>query len=163
MGTVYHLLVVGHLLCVVGGFGSLAYNGLYLSLARRQGAAGAGVLAVNRQVSGLAELLVYAAFLFGVAAVGASGGRWSFAQAWVAAAFALFVVAIGILHGWVRRLQRAYLALMEQVSVSTPAGGASSPEVARLSGLEKRISLGWGAFNVVVIAVVFLMAFKPGS
>lgn len=63
MSTGYRILVMLHLLCVIGGFGAVAYNALYLSLAqRRPGAAGAGaILEVNTLVSGLAELLVVAA------------------------------------------------------------------------------------------------------
>lgn len=166
MGTTYRLLVLGHLLCVVGGFGTLAYNGLFLSLARRRGAAGVAALEVNQQVSGMAEMLVYGAFLFGIAAVAASSSRWSFDQAWVSAAFALFLVDVGILHGLIKRTQRDYRALATRLAMASVGGAGSDPdpaEVERLGALERRASLGWGMFNLVVVAVMYLMVFKPGS
>lgn len=165
MGTAYHLLVLGHLLCVIAGFGALAYNGLFLSLARRRGAAGLTAMDVNRQVSGLAELLVYGAFLFGVAAVATSSSHWTFGQGWVAAALGLFVVDVGILHGVIKRNQRRYLALADRLAaLSLDAGGRpGAGDVARLDSLERRVAAGWGAFNLVVVAVVYLMVFRPGA
>jgi hypothetical protein len=164
-------MLLAHLLCVIGGFGSLAYNGLYVSLARRRGSAGAAALDINRQVSGLAELLIYGAFLFGIAAVATSQSTWKFSQAWVWLAFALFILDVGILHGLIRRSQREYLALTARLA-SLPAyqaggdsgGGAPPPaEVARLTAMEKRVSLSWGLFNFIVVVVVYLMVFRPGA
>ena len=154
-----------HLLCVIGGFGAVAYNGLYLSLAqRRPGGAGAGaILEVNTLVSGLAELLIYAALLFGIGAVTASHSTVKFSQAWVSAAFAVYLVDIAILHGWIRRYQRRYTAVARQVEDARPAPGTRPPELLELEGLERRVALGWGVFNVLVVAAVYLMVFKPGS
>ncbi|MDQ2753947.1 MAG: hypothetical protein M3R71_00165 [Actinomycetota bacterium] len=154
MSTGYKVLVLGHLVCVIGALGALGYNGLYLTLARRRSAETAvGVLEVNSQVSGLGELLFYAAFIFGLAAVGASNSVWKFSQAWVSIAFVVFLVEVGIIHGWIRRHQRAF--------VRTAAGGP--PEVAALDSLERRIALGWGAFNVLALVLIYLMVFKPGA
>jgi uncharacterized membrane protein len=154
MSTGYQVLVMLHLLCVVGGFGALAYNGLYLFLARRRGPSASAALEVNAQISTLAELLIYAAVVFGIAAVGASHSVWKFSQGWVSAAFALAFVDIGVLHGWIKPHQRRFGSTAEQAQAS---------DVAVLDGLEKRISLGWGAFNLIVIAIVYLMVFKPGT
>jgi len=165
VSTGYRVLVVLHLLCVIGGFGAVAYNGLYVSLAqRRQGSAGAtAILEVNTLVSGLAEILIYAALVFGVAAVAASHSAVKFSQAWVSAAFVIYLVDIGILHGWIRRHQRRYQAVVGQVEASSPTPGTRPPELAQLEGLEKRVAFGWGAFNLLVVAAVYLMVFKPGS
>ena len=41
MSTGYQILVMLHLLCVIGGFGAVSYNALYINLAqRRPGAIG---------------------------------------------------------------------------------------------------------------------------
>ena len=157
-----------HLVCVIGGFGALAYNGLFLTLARRRGSPGMAAIEINGQVSGFAELLVYGAFLFGIAAVATSSSKWGFGQAWVSAAFALFIVAVGVLHGLIKPSERRYHALATSLA-SMPAGpgGAASvdrsAEVAQLNALEKRISLGWGLFNLIVVVVIYLMVFKPGA
>jgi uncharacterized membrane protein len=157
----YKVLVLFHLVCVVAGFGGLAYNGLYLLLSRRRAGATA-VLEINRLVSALAELLIYAAFLFGIAAVGASQSHIKFSQAWVSAAFGLFLAIVAVLHGWIRPNQHRYDLLVAEL-VAAPAGAAATADVARLAPLERRIAAGWGVFNVVVIVIIYLMVFKPGS
>jgi hypothetical protein len=152
----FNLLVLLHVLCVIGGFGALAYNALYASLATRRASGGAGaVLEVNTMVSGLAELLIYAAFLFGIAAVGASHKTIKFSDAWVAAAFAVYLVDIAILHGFIRPQRRAY-----ESAVRVLEAGSGDPHLVKQ--LEKRVSLGWGLFNLLVVGVVYLMVFQPG-
>jgi len=158
----FNLLVFLHLVCVIGGFGYLAYNGIFLYLLRRRGGdEAAGALAANRDLSQLAELLIVAAFAFGVAAVGASH-NFSFRQAWVGTAMGLWVVDMGILHGWIRPKQRQFLAAAEALAVAETEGVATPPGLAALNRLERAISGAWGIFNVVVVAVIYLMVFKPG-
>ena len=163
MGTAYKVFVLFHLICVIGGFGALAYNGLYLNLSRRQGTAAPAVLDINRQVSGLAELLVYGVFIFGIAAVGASHSHFKFSQAWVYTAVVLYLVEIGILHGMIRPAQKRRQAVVAELQEAPAAAGTRPPGVARLDAIDRRISAGWGMFNLIVIAVVYLMVFKPGS
>lgn len=163
MGTAFDVLVLLHVLCVIAGFGGLAFNALYLSLAQRRPAGGtSAVVDVNRMVSGLAEALVYAAVLFGIGAVGASHKRIGFGDTWVSAALAVAVVAIGVLHGWIRPNQRRYTAIVAQLEAPAEAGVSRDEEVAQLRAGEKRVGLGWGVFNVLVIGAVYLMVFQPG-
>ncbi len=165
MGTGFKILVMVHVVCVVAGFGALAYNGLYLSLAQRRPQGGTGaVLEVNKMVSGLAEALVYAAILFGIAAVGASHKRFGFGDAWVSAALAVAVVDIGILHGWIRPNQRRYTDLVRKLEAPLGPGESAetrAPDAMRLQTQEKRVGFGWAAFNVLVIGAVYLMVFQP--
>ncbi len=164
VGTGYDVLVLLHVVCVVGGFGGLAYNGLTLALASRRGLEGVAVLQVNQQVAQLAELLVYGAFLFGLAAIGASKSKYGFGQAWVSVAAALYVVDLGLLHGVIRPARKRYAATAEELSqVTVLTERERPPQVAVLDGLSKRISLGWGAFDLVVVVVLYLMIFKPGA
>jgi hypothetical protein len=164
MSTGYQVLVMLHLLCVIGGFGAVAYNGLYVTLARRRASGGGAVLEVNMVVSGLAELLIYAALLFGVGAVAASHSTVKFSNGWVSGAFAVYLVDIGILHGWIRPQQRRYAVTATALEAAAPsAGGAAPPEVALLTRLERRVALGWAVFNVLVVVAVYFMVFKPGS
>jgi hypothetical protein len=162
----FKILVLLHLLCVIGGFGAVAYNALYMSLAQRRPGGGTGaVIDVNTLVSGFAELLIYAALLFGIGAVAASRSTIKFSDAWVSAAFAVYLVDVGVLHGWIKRYQREYSAVVARLE--TGAAGAEEEsvdvDVAQLKHLERRISLGWGVFNLLVVAAVYLMVFKPGS
>jgi hypothetical protein len=161
VGTGYEILLTLHLLCAIGGFGYLAYSGLALQLGRRRGAA-IGTLEVLSQISGLAELLVYGAFVFGVAAVGSSHS-WSFSQAWVIAALALYLAALGVLHGMIRPARKEYTALAAALVAKEAPSPGPPPEVDRIASLERRIVRGWGIFNVVVVAVVVLMVVRPGA
>lgn len=161
--TGYHILVMLHLLCVIGGFGALAYNALYMSLAQRRPAGGTGaVIEINTLVSGLAELLIYAALVFGIGAVASSHSTVKFNQAWVSAAFGVYIVAIGVLHGWIKRHQRLYAGLVAKLE-SGADPSTQQADVVELQKLEKRVGFGWGVFNVLVIAAVYLMVFKPGG
>ena len=161
--TGYHILVMLHLLCVIGGFGALAYNALYMSLAQRRPAGGTGaVIEINTLVSGLAELFIYAALLFGIGAVASSHSTVKFSQAWVSAAFGVYIVAIGVLHGWIKRHQRLYAGLVAKLE-SGAEPSTQQADVVELRKLEKRVGFGWGVFNVLVIAAVYLMVFKPGG
>jgi uncharacterized membrane protein len=161
--TGYHILVMLHLLCVIGGFGTLAFNALYMSLAQRRPEGGTGaILEVNGLVSGLAEILVYAALLFGIGAVASSHSTVKFSQAWVSAAFAVYFVAVGVLHGWVKRNQRSYVAMVRKLE-SGAEPSTQQEDLAGLQQLEKRVGFGWGVFNVLVIGAVYLMVFKPGG
>ena len=162
MSTGFNILVMLHVLCVIGGFGALAYNGLYVTLAQRRPAGGTGaILEVNRMISGLAEILIYAALLFGIGAVASSHSEIKFSQAWVSAAFAVYLVDIGILHGWIRPNQRRHAEVVDRLEKPAAAGESRDGDVALLQSLEKKVGFGWGAFNVLVIGAVYLMVFQP--
>ena len=167
MSTGFKVLVLLHILCVVGGFGSLAYNGLYLSLAQRRAAGGtSAVLEINKMVSGLGELLMYAALLFGIGAVGASQSHVKFGDAWVSAALAVFVVDIAVLHGWLRPNHRRYSEVVGRLEKPLAEGEtleSREGEVGVLRSLERRVGIGWGAFNLLVIGALYLMVFRPGN
>lgn len=159
MTTGFDVLVLLHVLCVVGGFGAVAYNGLYLSLAAQRPGGTAAVLEVNRLVTGLAEILIYAALLFGIGAVAASRSGIKFSDPWVAAALGIYFVEVGILHGWIRPNQRRHY----EVVVRIESAGAGEGDVALVKRGERRVALGWGAFNLLVVAAVYLMVFRPGG
>lgn len=164
MSDGFKVLVLLHVLCVIGGFGALAYNALYLSLAqRRPGGGTSAILEVNKLVSGLAELLIYAALLFGIGAVTASHSTIKFSDAWVSAALAVYLVDVGILHGWIKRNQAGYADVVARLETPGAAPDAQQKDVASLKQLEKRVAFGWGVFNLLVVGVVYLMIFQPGS
>lgn len=165
MGTGFEILVMLHVLCVVGGFGAVAYNGLYTSLAQRRSAGGtSAVLEVNKLVSGLAEMLIYAALLFGIGAVSAAGKNSDikFSDAWVAAAFAVYLVDVGLLHGLIRPAQRRYGDVVKRLEAPVGPTQDRDTDVAELKSLEKRVGFGWGLFNALVIGAIYLMVFQPG-
>lgn len=163
MGTGFRLLVLLHLVCVIGGFGSIAYNGLYFTLARRLGSSDeAAVMHTNNEVSTLSELLIYGAFAFGIAAVASSDHAYSFSEGWVILAVVLYLLNLGILHGLIRPRQRAYREAAARLAATSPmAPPDRPPEIELLDTLDREISLGWGIFNIIVLGVLYLMVFTP--
>ena len=164
MSTGFNVLVLLHVLCVIGGFGALAYNALYMSLAQRRAGGGTGaILEVNRLVSSLAEMLVYAALLFGIGAVTASHKSIRFGDAWVSAALGVYLADIVVLHGWIRPHQRRYSELVKRLETPGASDESLQADLAVLQKLEKQVAVGWGVFNLLVVGAVYLMVFQPGS
>jgi uncharacterized membrane protein len=163
VGTGFKVLVFLHILCVIGGFGALGYNALYMNLAQRRTGGGTGaVIEVNRLVSGLAEMLVYAALLFGIGAVSASHRRIGFGDAWIAAALGVYLADIAVLHAWIRPHQRSYADVVGRLEAPADPAVSRESDVAALTKLEKQVSVGWAVFNLLVVGAVYLMVFQPG-
>jgi hypothetical protein len=163
VGWLYDLMVLFHVTCAIGAFGALSYRGLVLSLARQRGdAAQAGVLSVYGQVSQVGELLLYGVAVSGVAAIAAAGHSSYFRRPWVAAALAVFVAMVAILHGALRPAERRYRALLLELAKmpGTPPP-RRPPQLAQLEGLTKRIGAATGAFNLLLLGALYLMVYKP--
>jgi uncharacterized membrane protein len=166
-GGLYRVILFLHVACAIGGFGALAWNGLYLVWARRKGgAAEASALDLNGDVSRIAEFLIYAVFILGILVAVTSKTHgvmvWKFSQGWLSAAMALYIVDLGVLHGFIRRNQKEYRRLVGQLTgTAAPAGSTRPPQVAQLDQLQQRINLGWGVFNVIVLVILWLMLFGP--
>jgi hypothetical protein len=162
-GWFYHLLVLLHIICAVGGFGGIVYRAFVLDLARRRGdAATAGILSVYGQISTVAEVLIYGTGIFGVAAIAAGGHHAYFHRVWVLAAVAVFVVMVGLLHAMVRPAERRYrAALLELAQSPAVAPPARPPQLAEMDGLRRRVGAGMGLFNLCLLGALYLMVFKP--
>ncbi|HTV12769.1 MAG TPA: hypothetical protein VME20_13020 [Acidimicrobiales bacterium] len=162
-GWGYHLLVLLHIICAVGGFGAVAYRAFVLDLARRRSdAAAAGALGVYGQVGQVGEALIYGTAVFGIAAVGVSGDHRYFDRTWVIAALAVYVVMLGLLHGLVRPAERRYRAvLVELANLPGMKPPARPPQLDELGALRRRVGLGMGLFNLCLLGALYLMVFKP--
>jgi hypothetical protein len=162
-GWLFHLFVLLHIICVVGGFGGMAYRAFVLDLARRRGdVATAGILGAYGQISSVAEVLIYGAAVFGVAAVAAGGHHSYFARPWLFAAVVIYVVMVGLLHGLVRPAERNYRrALLELAQAPSMPPPARPPQMAEMDRLQRRIGAGMGTFNVLLLGALYLMVFRP--
>ena len=156
-------MVLFHIICAVGGFGAVSYRAFALYLARQRGdAAAAGAIALYGQISQVAEVLVYGTGVFGIAAVAAAGNDSYFDKAWVYAALVIFVVMVGLLHAVVRPAERRYRAvLIDLAQLPGVAPPARPPHFERLERLQRRVGAGMGAFNLCLLAALYLMVFKP--
>src|SRR5215471_3076626 len=104
----YRLLLALHILCAAVGFGSVAMNGLFRLRARQRGADELVLLQENAYMTRTAEFLMYAAFVFGILVAATSKSVWKFDQSWLSIAMLLFIVEIGLLHGFIHRTEKEY-------------------------------------------------------
>jgi hypothetical protein len=162
-GVGFNIFVLLHIICAVGGFGALIYRAWVLDLARKRGAAAsAGVIDVYGQVSQVGEVLIYGLVVFGIAAIAVSGDHSLFNKPWVVAALAVFVAMLAVLHGMVRPAERRYRrAMLELAETPAMAPPRRPPQMAEMDQLYRRIGIGMGAFNVLLLGALYLMVFKP--
>lgn len=162
-GVLFQIFLFLHILCVVGGFGGLAYRALALDLARRRGAVStAGVLDVYGQISIVAEVLIYGVFVFGIATLAAANNSSEFHKPWLPIAIGVYVVMMGLLHGLVRPAEKRYRkALLELAETPAMAPPARPPQLEEMDSLYRRIGAGMGGFNVLLLAALYLMIFRP--
>lgn len=110
MGTgsvLYRIILVGHLIAAVVGFGGLITHGLYHARAVRAAANETGpLMRATVLVSKFAHYAIYAVFAFGIILISLSDDAWSFAAPWVSASFVVWFVIVGLIHGLVRPAQR---------------------------------------------------------
>lgn len=164
----YQLVLLLHVTAVVVGFGSMFLTGVYLQAAQKRGNAGAlavseANLAITRQ---WALPFIYAVPVFGIALVILSDGTWGFDQLWISLSFLTYIAAVGLAHAVVlpshRRLNQV---TAELASMGEPAQGPSRqppPQLAELERQGRKLAAAVGAFNLLVIATIALMIWKPG-
>ena len=158
-GGFYRLLLLLHIACAILGFGAVAFHGLYRARARQKGGAEETFLIESiTDVGRVGEFLIYAVFILGILVVVTSKSEWKFSQAWLSAAMGLYIVDIGVLHGFIKRSERQYNSLVRDVNLAP----GRTEAVTELEQLEQRIRLGWAVFDVVFLVILYLMVFTPG-
>jgi hypothetical protein len=177
----YNVVLVAHILCAIVGFGAVFLNALYgQEIRKRRGPEGAAVFDANFRVSGIAQYVIYAVFLLGLALVGMSDDAWKFSQTWVWLAIVLFIAAVGLSHGVLQPALRRMRALMGELAAGAPPGssgppaaaaggppagapgGGPPPQVLEMQALGKRIGITGATLDIVLIVILSLMVFKPG-
>ncbi|MCU1484797.1 MAG: Conjugal transfer protein TrbL [Actinomycetia bacterium] len=152
MGTAsgaYKFVLLLHVLAVIAGIGTMVLNGVYAAKARAMGPAGGGaVMQANFDVGKVAEKIIYTIPIFGLALVGMSDKVFTMGQTWVWLSLVLYIVAIGISHGVMIPNAKKMLA------------GPSGP--AEAEALGKKLAAGGMTLNLLVVALVALMIWKPG-
>lgn len=162
----YKLIKALHILTAIVGFGAVFLNALYQSRARKAlgTPAGQSVAEANSWVSNkVAEYVIYAVFILGLALVGMSGkGYWKFSQAWVGASMGLYIIGLALVHAVIRPADKRMLAIQAQLADGS-AGAESQALAAEYDKLYQRMAVVGGVLNVLLVVIVFLMVFKPGG
>ena len=170
MGTgagsgLYKLLLVLHILAAIIGFGSVFLADVFAAKARARG--GREGLAVTEVLFDVAEhwsqWFIYAVPLLGIGLILASEDVWKFSQTWISISFLLYFVALGLSHGvHFPNLRRMNALGAELAAGGTSPGDGPPPQVAELEARGKRAAAVGGILNLIVVAILFLMVWKPG-
>lgn len=155
----YQLWVTLHLIAVVAGIGSVVLNGVYAAQAKKLGGPGAGaIMQANFQVTKVAEKFIYAIPVFGALAV-ASSDAFDFGDTWVWLALIIYVVAVGLSHG----IMYPGAKRMQAIGAAMAGGQGGQAEVAEAAALEKRMAAVGMILNLLVVVLIVLMVWKPGT
>jgi hypothetical protein len=172
-GDAYNVVLVLHILAVVGGIGAMMLNGVYGAQAKaRKGPEGLAIAEANLKVASIAEWIIYTIPVFGIALVfmSESGGErvYDFDQTWIWLTIVLFVVAIGLAHGVMFPTAKKMQGLMRELAAMRPPPAGGPPpggppaQAVELAALGKRIAAGGATLNLLTIAMIGLMVWKPG-
>jgi hypothetical protein len=156
-----------HILSAIVGFGAVFLNGIYGAQVRAHpGPEGLAIFRANYLVSKIAEYFIYAVFVFGVLLVLLSDDVWDFSDTWVWSSMLLYIVGLGLSHGALQpRLRKMENLMTEMVAGGPPPAGATGPppQVAQLQEHGRVVGMVSTALHVILVAVLFLMIWKPGS
>jgi len=165
--AIYGIVLLLHILSAIVGFGGVQLNGLYAAQAQQR--PGAGGVAINQAVyavSKVAEIFIYLTFVFGVLLVLLSENDLiGFEDTWVWLSMLLYLVGIGLSHAILFPSVKKANALAEELATSEgPPPGAQGPppQVAQLEALGKKIGSTDVVLKLLLVAILFLMIWKPG-
>lgn len=160
----YKTVFVLHLLAVIIGIGGVMLNAVYGLAARAErGPGGVAILKANHKASDVAMKFIYAIPVFGFALIGMSEKEFKFSQTWVWLSLILYVLAVGNAHMNIIPRVKKLIAIGESVAAKGPQEGGPPPEVSQMQALGQKVGM-FGALNgLLVVIIVSLMVFKPGT
>jgi len=161
---VYKFVLVLHILSVIFGLGTVSLNGLYAAQAqKRQGPPGRAITEANFFVSGIAEYIIYTVPIWGIILVLSSDKVWTFGQTWIWLALLLYIVAIGLSHAIMIPGVKRIIALQKEMEQAPPTAGGPPVQVAELQSIGARLAPTGMALDLLLVVIVVLMIWKPGS
>ena len=149
----YMLLKIVHIVTVVAGIGAVSLNGLYGAKAKAAGPnGGVAISQANFDVSKVAEYFIYAIPVTGIVMMLLTDEHsWEWSQTWVWLSIVLYVAGLGITHGVMVPSSRRMIELL-----------SSGPPNDETSALEKKLAGGGTTLNLLAVAIIVLMVWKPG-
>jgi len=167
-GGFYKFVLVLHILCAIVGFGAVFLNGVYGAQmkARMQSgrvAEAIGIYEANLLVTKIGEYFIYAVLLLGLAVLGLSDSVWKFSQTWVWLSIVIYVVALGLSHGVLLPAVKRMGVLMHEMAGGPPPIGGPPPQAAEMASIGERLGVVGPVLDLAMVAILFLMVFKPGG
>jgi len=151
----YELVLVLHILSVIIGFGGMFIAGFYGDAARkRPGAEGLAVAETTLSVTGkIPTVAVCAAPILGILLILLSDDTWKFSEAWISLSFVLYIVLMGLATAV------QVPGIRKIVALRAAANGGMTPE---MEAEGKKVATVGAIVNLLWVAILFLMVFKPG-
>lgn len=168
----YNFVLLLHILASIIGFGAVFLNAVYGARSKRLGEAGdaagsAAIAETNFFASErVATWFVYAVPILGISLIFQSDEQWGFDHTWIWLSLVLYVVALGLSHGALRpNAARMTVLLREMATAGSPVEGAGGPppQVEELDRLGRTVGTTRTVLNLILIAILYLMIFKPGA
>lgn len=165
MATLYNIILVLHIAAAIVGLGGMIAHGALNARAFSSKASDARVLlSATQQLTNPAHYSVYGLFILGLILVSISSSALGDAAAismgapWVSASFVVVFAIVGVAHGLikpaVRSLAESADELDDETVMSSDAGVIS---------LAKKLAIGEGLTQLLVIVGLYLMIWKPGA
>ena len=160
--TLYRIVLLAHVTVAIVGFGGLMANGIANARAFHAPAIQAVTLLRSSQaVAKVAEYSIYGVLALGIVLVAISDSAFSFGAIWVSAAFLVWGAIIGVTHGMVRPSVRGLVQRAESLSATIP--GPILETDAEAAGLGRRLAIGEGLIQVLLLVALYLMVWQPGN
>jgi hypothetical protein len=160
----YKFFLVCHVLVAIVGLGAVMLNGIYAAQAqKRQGPTGRAVSEANEFVSNIGEKFIYLIPVFGILLVIWSDKAWKFSTTFVWLALLLYAIAIGISHAVMIPGHKKINELLLEMEQTPPPAGGAPPQVAQVQAIGKRMAPAGAVLNLLVVAILVVMVWKPGA
>lgn len=155
----YEIVLLLHIAASIVGFGGIIAHSAYNAKAFGGNAGDARVLLSTTQtVTSLAHYAIYGVFALGIALVALSDGDISFGAPWISASFVVWFALVGLAHGMVKPAVRSLKEKAEGMNAATRM--ADDPEVLSLA---KKLALGDGLTQLLIVVAIVLMVWQPGN
>lgn len=162
--TVYHLLVVGHLLCVVVGFGStFVYPLLGSHASKVRGKEGAAISDASLHAGHVVTTpVIIVAAVFGLVLVAVGPYDWDARFVQIAIPIVIAAVLFSLLVH-LPNLTKMNALSHELAEMGPPPAGASGPppQAVELETRGKAAGRNGGILTLAFLALLVLMVFKP--
>jgi uncharacterized membrane protein len=160
---VYRLLFLLHILAVIVGYGGVVLNSLYGAQARkRRGDGSLAISEANLAVSAVAEKFIWAVPVLGILLVARSDGVYQLDDGWIVASIVLYVGGVAVGQTVLTPTRKRMIVLQREMAGGAPPEGHPPPQLTELRTLGQRMRAFGTVNRVLLVAILFLMIWKPG-
>lgn len=162
---IYRIILLGHVVAAIVGFGALiAHGAIHAKAIGTDAVTAAPVLRNAIAIARYADYGLYATLAFGMVLVSLSNDLYEYSQPWVIASIAVWLIVVALTHSMVKPGRSGLADLAESISQSAAALGPLEPlqehELAR--PLIAKLAIGEAVTQLLLVVSLVLMVWKPG-